>query len=53
MLCVDARYGNLLHLPYSGGAMEQPIYDCEVYFVLQDLYREILTKKLDGAIRKR
>lgn len=45
--CLDARYGNFLMLPFSGGAMEQPIKTMEVYSVIRNCYREKITKDLE------
>lgn len=40
---IDVRYGNFLHLPFSGGAAEQPCKTMETLFYLQGLFR----KKID------
>lgn len=34
-------------LPFSGGAMEQPIKTMEVYSVIRNCYREKITKDLE------
>ena len=55
-ICVDSRYGNILHLPYSGGVMEQPHRELQILQYLQSLYREYLneeTKKIQSKIKRR
>lgn len=47
--CLDARYGNFLAFPFSGGAMEQPIKTMQVYSLIRDLYREKINKDLEKA----
>jgi hypothetical protein len=36
----DVRYGNLLHLPFEGGAAEQPAKTMEGILLIQSIYRE-------------
>lgn len=48
MLCIDARYGNFLHLPFSGGVMEQPMKTTACFQILQNEFR----KKLDSEQKK-
>lgn len=52
MLIIDARYGNLLHLPYSGGILEQPYREAYIYLELQGNFREHLQKEADRALKK-
>lgn len=49
--CIDARYGNLLAFPFSGGAMEQPIKTMQVYSLIRDLYREKIQREMEKAIK--
>lgn len=49
--CLDARYGNFLALPFSGGAMEQPMKTMQVYSLIRDLYREKIKRDTDKAIK--
>lgn len=44
---VDARYGNLLHLPFSGGVFEQPCKTMKVFEELRHLYQEHLKEEFD------
>jgi hypothetical protein len=46
--CRDARYGNLLHLPFSGGAFEQPAKTMSILTYIQSIYLE----KLDYENRR-
>lgn len=50
-LCVDARYGNFLRLPFEVSAFEQPKKTIQVFFLLQGLYREKLDKEQKQALR--
>jgi hypothetical protein len=45
---VDVRYGNFLHLPFEGGAAEQPAKTTAALQFLQALYRQ----KLDEDQKK-
>jgi hypothetical protein len=42
LICRDARYGNLLHLPFEGGVFEQPAKTMNVITYIQSLYIEKL-----------
>lgn len=38
--CIDRKHGSLIHLPFSGGALEQPAKTMEVIRYLQSLWIE-------------
>lgn len=48
-VCVDARYGNFLHLPFSGGVMDQGAKTMECLSYIRSLFRE---KTADDMRRK-
>jgi hypothetical protein len=48
-VCKDARYGNLLHLPFSGGVYEQPAKTMNVIEEIQNAYIEKLAEKMKGS----
>jgi hypothetical protein len=50
--CRDARYGNLLHFPFSGGAFEQPVKTMEAIGLIQNLYIKHIQDKQEEANRK-
>lgn len=45
---IDVRYGNFLHLPFSGGAAEQPAKTMDALNYIQALFRQ----KLDDDQKK-
>jgi hypothetical protein len=40
LICRDARYNNLIHLPFDGSVIEQPCKTMEVIQYIQNLYRK-------------
>jgi len=44
IVCRDARYGNLLHLPFAGGVYDQP---CKTMDVLEQIRANFLEKLTD------
>jgi hypothetical protein len=50
--CVSKRNGEYLHLPYSGGAMEQPHKTMKVFDVLQNVYVEKIKKDQEAQTAK-
>lgn len=38
--CVDRRYGNYLHFPAAGGALDQPHRLMQVFDVMRDIFTE-------------
>lgn len=49
----DARYGNLLHLPFEGGAANQPMKTMAVIQLIQSVYIDKLVDEQNKAFRKR
>lgn len=49
----DARYGNILHLPFSGGVIEQPSKTMSVYRAIDDIYVQKIADDMEKALRKR
>jgi uncharacterized protein YbgA (DUF1722 family) len=49
---VDVRYGNLLHLPFSGGVAEQPAKTMTVLNHLQSIFREKLDEDQKSELSK-
>jgi hypothetical protein len=47
-ICIDARYGNFIHLPFSGGVIEQGVKTMDVLKYLQYLFR----KKIEEDAKK-
>jgi hypothetical protein len=43
--CMDVRYGNFIHLPFSGGALEQPSKTMDCLKYLQFLFREKIAEE--------
>lgn len=52
LLCIDARYGNFLRMPFEVSVFEQPRKTIQVFFLLQNLYREKLDKDQKAAMKK-
>jgi hypothetical protein len=50
LICRDARYGNLLHLPFSGGVYEQPAKTMDAIEQIQACYYEKLKDDMDSAM---
>jgi hypothetical protein len=48
----DARYGNLLHLPFGGGVFEQPSKTMNVITFIQSLYIEKLEYENKKSMEK-
>jgi hypothetical protein len=48
---VDVRYGNFLHLPFSGGVAEQPGKTMEILKYIQSLFREKIVKDQKKAMQ--
>lgn len=48
MFCqsVDRRTGSFLHLPFSGGVLEQPSKTMTIFRVLQEEFSKVLTESL-------
>jgi hypothetical protein len=44
-ICIDVRYGNFLHFPFSGGALEQPVKTMEMLKYIQVLYRQRIAEE--------
>jgi hypothetical protein len=44
-ICVDVRYGNFLHLPVAGGALEQPSKTMDGLKYMQSLLREKIAEE--------
>lgn len=44
---VDRRTGSLLHLPFSGGVMEQPAKTMTIYNIMQNCFFKKLKADLD------
>jgi hypothetical protein len=38
--CIDVRYGNMIHLPFNGGALDQPSKTMDILKYLQFLFRQ-------------
>ena len=47
----DARYGNILHLPFEGGVLNQPAKTMAVYGIIQTLFCEKLMEDMDKALK--
>ena len=47
----DARYGNLLHLPFVGGVLEQPAKTMAVYGVIQAIYCDKLMEDMEKSMK--
>jgi len=52
VLCVDARYGNFLRLPFNCDLWEMPKKSISVMFLLQNLYREKLADDMQKSSSK-
>lgn len=50
-ICIDRETGSLLHMPYSGGAMEQPYKTMQVINYLQSLWIEKLADEIKRSKR--
>jgi hypothetical protein len=48
----DARYGNLLHLPFEGGVFEQPSKTMDAIMLIQSVYIEHLKEEQEKASKK-
>mgnify|MGYP007112523856 FL=1 len=47
----DARYGNLLHLPFEGGVLDQPAKTMAVYGVIQAIYCDKLVEDMEKSMK--
>lgn len=47
----DARYGNLLHLPFEGGVLDQPAKTMAVYEVIQSIYCNKLAEDMEKSMK--
>jgi hypothetical protein len=47
----DARYGNLLHLPFDGGVLEQPAKTMAVYGIIQSIYCDKLLEDMEKSMK--
>jgi hypothetical protein len=50
---IDVRYGNFIHLPFEGGAADQPSKTMECLGLMQFLFREKKAEEDKKALRKR
>jgi hypothetical protein len=50
-ICVDARYGNFLHLPFSGGVMDQGAKTMDILKYIRSLFREKIADEQKGKMR--
>ena len=49
---VDRKTGSLLHLPFSGGIMDQPAKTMEILRYLQSLWIEKIADEMDKVSRR-
>ena len=52
IICRDARYGNLLHLPFEGGVYEQPCKTMDVMEQIQSCFIEKLNDETGSALSR-
>jgi hypothetical protein len=50
--CVSKENGEYLHLPYAGGAMDQPYKTMEAFDLLQNVYVEKIQKDNKDHVAK-
>lgn len=50
--CVSKENGEYIHLPYSGGAMDQPYKTMEAFDVLQNVYITKIKKDHESHMAK-
>jgi hypothetical protein len=50
-VCVDARYGNFLHLPFSGGAADQGAKTMDYLKYIRHLFREKIAEEEKKGMR--
>lgn len=53
MLIRDARYGNLLMLPFDVSAFEQPVKTTRVIQIIQAMYIDKIVKEQEKAFQKK
>jgi hypothetical protein len=49
---IDVRYGNFLHLPFSGGVAEQPVKTMAILSYIQSLFRKKIADEQKKAVPK-
>ena len=52
-MAVDREHGSLLHLPRSGGIMDQPYREMEIFAYLQGLFVEAINDHIKKLKVKR
>ncbi|MDR0411244.1 MAG: hypothetical protein LBH75_04635 [Treponema sp.] len=51
-IIIDVRYGNFLHLPFEGGAAEQPAKTMEALSLIRALFRQYIASRQRDEMEK-